>query len=210
MTDCRPVGGADQRERRQKIHWCTLVCVQRLVRWLARKAELTTFARIPWAGGGTVSPGLALTGKGRPQVASVGVSLGYLGIRLRASEKPVKVRSRRWLAATRLLLTDDRHRVASVDIGGRDASRADLRSRRHGPTGAHRDVVRSLAWPGLIGLGLFSEAVARGSLVVAGDAVATARNIAGNPQVWRLGLVADVLTQALDLPFIGKRPAKSC
>jgi len=59
-----------------------------------------------------------------------------------------------------------------------------------------------LCYLGIIALGLFSEAVVRGSLVVAGDAAATARNIAAQPQLWRLGLVADLLTQVLDLPVI--------
>lgn len=54
----------------------------------------------------------------------------------------------------------------------------------------------------IIALGLFSEVFVRGSLVVAGDAAATARNIAAQPQLWRLGIAADVLTQVLDLPII--------
>ncbi len=62
--------------------------------------------------------------------------------------------------------------------------------------------ISGLCYLGIIALGLFSEAVVRGSLVVAGDAAATARNIAAHPQLWRLGLVADVLTQVLDLPVI--------
>ncbi|WP_416758125.1 DUF4386 domain-containing protein [Roseateles sp. So40a] len=62
--------------------------------------------------------------------------------------------------------------------------------------------ISGLCYLAIIALGLFSEAVARGSLVVPGDAAATARNIAANPQLWRLGLMADVLTQVLDLPII--------
>ena len=54
----------------------------------------------------------------------------------------------------------------------------------------------------IIALGLWTETVVRGSLVVAGDAAATAHNIAAQPQLWRLGLAADLLMQLLDLPVI--------
>ena len=59
-----------------------------------------------------------------------------------------------------------------------------------------------LCYLAIIGLGLWSEVFVRGSLVVAGDAAATARNIAAQPQLWRLGLAADLLMQVLDLPVI--------
>lgn len=51
-------------------------------------------------------------------------------------------------------------------------------------------------------LGLFGEAVVRGSLVVAGDAVATAANIANSPGLWRAGIGGDLLMQLLDIPLI--------
>lgn len=59
-----------------------------------------------------------------------------------------------------------------------------------------------LCYLAIIALGLWSEAFVRGSLVIAGDAAATARNIAAQPQLWRLGLAADLLMQVLDLPVI--------
>jgi hypothetical protein len=59
-----------------------------------------------------------------------------------------------------------------------------------------------LCYLAIIALGLWSEAYVRGSLVVAGDAAATAQRIAANPQLWRLGLGADLLMQVLDLPII--------
>ena len=59
-----------------------------------------------------------------------------------------------------------------------------------------------LCYLAIIGLGLWSEVFVCGSLVVAGDAAATARNIAAQPQLWRLGLAADLLMQVLDLPVI--------
>lgn len=62
--------------------------------------------------------------------------------------------------------------------------------------------ISGLCYLAIIALGLYSEAWVRGSLVVAGDAAATAQRIAANPLLWRSGLVADLLMQALDLPII--------
>jgi hypothetical protein len=59
-----------------------------------------------------------------------------------------------------------------------------------------------LCYLAIIALGMFTEVFVRGSLVVAGDAAATARNIAAQPQLWRLGLAADLLMQVLDVPVI--------
>jgi hypothetical protein len=59
-----------------------------------------------------------------------------------------------------------------------------------------------LCYLAIIALGLWTEAFVRGSLVVAGDAAATAQNIAAHSQLWRLGLAADLLMQVLDLPVI--------
>lgn len=59
-----------------------------------------------------------------------------------------------------------------------------------------------LCYLAIIALGLWSEVAVRGSLVVAGDAAATAQRIAAHPQLWRLGLAADLAMQVLDLPVI--------
>lgn len=53
-----------------------------------------------------------------------------------------------------------------------------------------------------IALGLFGESFVRGSMVVAGDAAATAANIAANPGLWRAGIVGDLTMQLLDIPLI--------
>ena len=54
----------------------------------------------------------------------------------------------------------------------------------------------------IIALGLWTEVYVRGSLVVAGDAAATAQRIAAQPELWRLGLAADLRMQLLDVPVI--------
>jgi len=54
----------------------------------------------------------------------------------------------------------------------------------------------------IILLGLWGELAVRGTLVVAGDAAATAERIAASPLLWRSGLVGDVLMQVLDVPVI--------
>lgn len=54
----------------------------------------------------------------------------------------------------------------------------------------------------IIALGLFTEALVRDQLVVAGDAAATAQRILAHPLLWRTGLVADLLMQVLDIPVI--------
>ncbi|MFT7775226.1 DUF4386 domain-containing protein [Roseateles sp.] len=59
-----------------------------------------------------------------------------------------------------------------------------------------------LCYLAIIALGLWSELFVRGQLVVAGDAAATAQRIAAHPQLWRLGILADLLMQVLDLPVI--------
>lgn len=51
-------------------------------------------------------------------------------------------------------------------------------------------------------LGLFGETLVRGTLVVAGDAAATAANIANSPGLWRAGIGGDLLMQLLDIPLI--------
>lgn len=59
-----------------------------------------------------------------------------------------------------------------------------------------------LCYLAIIALGLWSELYVRGSLVVAGDAAATAQRIAAQPLLWRSALVADLVMQVLDLPVI--------
>lgn len=46
------------------------------------------------------------------------------------------------------------------------------------------------------------EAFACGSLVVSGDAAATASNILDSQQLWRMGLSLDLLMHVLDVPLI--------
>lgn len=54
----------------------------------------------------------------------------------------------------------------------------------------------------IILLGLFGESYVRGSLVVSGDAVATAQNIQASASLWRLGIFTDLMMQVLDIPII--------
>ncbi|WP_349740509.1 DUF4386 domain-containing protein [Roseateles cavernae] len=62
--------------------------------------------------------------------------------------------------------------------------------------------ITGLLYLAIIALGLFGEAVVRGSLVVAGDAAATAARIAAEPLLWRAGIAGDLLMHVLDLPVI--------
>jgi len=54
----------------------------------------------------------------------------------------------------------------------------------------------------IIGLGLYAETLVRGSLVVAGNAIATAAQIGAAETFWRSGIVADLCMQLLDIPII--------
>lgn len=54
----------------------------------------------------------------------------------------------------------------------------------------------------IIVLGLFGESYVRGTLVVAGDAVATAQSIQASASLWRLGIFTDLMMQVLDIPII--------
>ena len=54
----------------------------------------------------------------------------------------------------------------------------------------------------IIALGLFGEAFVRGTLVVSGDATATANAIAASESLWRVGITGDLLMHVLDLPMI--------
>lgn len=51
-------------------------------------------------------------------------------------------------------------------------------------------------------LGLFGEVVVRGRLIMPGDALATATNIANSPHLWRAGIAGDLVMQLLDIPLI--------
>ena len=54
----------------------------------------------------------------------------------------------------------------------------------------------------IIVLGLFGEAFVRGTLVVSGDATATASAIAASESLWRAGLAGDLLMHVFDVPVI--------
>ena len=54
----------------------------------------------------------------------------------------------------------------------------------------------------IIVLGLFGEVFVRGTLVVSGDATATASAIAASDSLWRAGLAGDLLMHVFDLPVI--------
>lgn len=54
----------------------------------------------------------------------------------------------------------------------------------------------------IIVLGLFGEAFVRGTLVVSGDATATANAILASEPLWRAGIAGDLLMHVLDLPVI--------
>jgi Domain of unknown function (DUF4386) len=71
------------------------------------------------------------------------------------------------------------------------------------PTADHRPSplarLTGVAYLGIVVTGIFAEFAVRGSLVVADDPVATARNIADSPGLFGLGIGADVLMIALDV-----------
>jgi Domain of unknown function (DUF4386) len=54
----------------------------------------------------------------------------------------------------------------------------------------------------IIALGAFGEVFVRGTLVVSGDAAATAQAIASSQLLWRAGIVGDLLMHVLDVPVI--------
>ena len=54
----------------------------------------------------------------------------------------------------------------------------------------------------IILLGMFGELYVRARVVVPGDASATALAIAASPQLWRAGIVGDLLMHVLDVPVI--------
>ncbi len=54
----------------------------------------------------------------------------------------------------------------------------------------------------IIVLGVFGEAFVRGSIVVSGDAGATAKAIAAADALWRAGIAGDLMMHVLDLPVL--------
>jgi hypothetical protein len=59
-----------------------------------------------------------------------------------------------------------------------------------------------LLYLAIIGLGIFGELFARGTLVVSGDATATANSIVLSPLLWRGSIAGDLLMHVLDIPVI--------
>lgn len=59
-----------------------------------------------------------------------------------------------------------------------------------------------LIYLAIIGLGLFGEVVVRASLVVSGDAGATALGLLNSELLWRAGISADLVMHVLDVPLI--------
>ena len=54
----------------------------------------------------------------------------------------------------------------------------------------------------IIVAGIFGEAVVRNGIIVSGDAVATARNIAAAQTLWRVGIMGDLLMHVCDIPLM--------
>jgi hypothetical protein len=54
----------------------------------------------------------------------------------------------------------------------------------------------------IIMAGVFGELFVRGTLVMSGDAVATANNIMSSQLLWRLGIVVDLIMQMCDIPLM--------
>lgn len=63
--------------------------------------------------------------------------------------------------------------------------------------------VAGLLYLAIIVLGISGELFVRGTLVVSGDAAATANAIAASPFLWRAGIAGDLLMHVLDVPVIG-------
>lgn len=54
----------------------------------------------------------------------------------------------------------------------------------------------------IIPLGMFGELFVRGTLVVSGNAAATADNIEASQMLWRMGIAGDLLMHVFDVPVI--------
>ena len=59
--------------------------------------------------------------------------------------------------------------------------------------------VGGMAYLFIIIAGMFGEAYVRGTMVVSGDAAATAGNIMNSPLLWRLGIAGDLLMHVCDV-----------
>ena len=62
--------------------------------------------------------------------------------------------------------------------------------------------IAGILYLAIIILGMFSELFVRGTLVVSGDAAATAKAISASPFLWRTGIVGDLLMHIFDVPVI--------
>src|SRR6476661_8632054 len=54
----------------------------------------------------------------------------------------------------------------------------------------------------IIVAGTLGELFVRGKLIVSGDPVATANNIAASPLLWRIGIAGDLLMHVCDVPLM--------
>ncbi|MBI3401549.1 MAG: DUF4386 domain-containing protein [Acidobacteria bacterium] len=54
----------------------------------------------------------------------------------------------------------------------------------------------------IIVAGIFGELFVRGTLVVSGDATATANNIVASPLLWRMGIAGDLIMHVCDVPLM--------
>jgi Domain of unknown function (DUF4386) len=59
--------------------------------------------------------------------------------------------------------------------------------------------IGGIAYLIIIVAGLLGEMFIRNSIIVSGDAVATAKNLAASPGLWRLGIAGDILMHVCDL-----------
>lgn len=62
--------------------------------------------------------------------------------------------------------------------------------------------IAGILYLAIILLGLFGELCVRGTLVISGDATATANAISASPLLWRVGIAGDLLMHVFDLPVI--------
>ncbi|SFU69797.1 DUF4386 domain-containing protein [Pseudoduganella namucuonensis] len=58
------------------------------------------------------------------------------------------------------------------------------------------------AYLGIVALGVCGELAVRGTVVVSGDAAATAANIHSSEALWRAGIAGDLLMHVLDVPVL--------
>jgi hypothetical protein len=106
-----------------------------------------------------------------------------------------------------MVRTDRRHRIWCLAI---DTIKPDVEPRRwsqvvfssieQSPQRYAR--IGGVLYLAIIVLGIFGEVFVRGTLVVSGDATATANAIAASEPLWRAGIAGDLLMHVLDLPMI--------